>query len=165
MTAVKWILVILGFLVIAGGIAIVNGLRQLGARQPRTEDLPLGVSGGRLTTCPASPNCVSTQADPSDSVHRVEPIAYEGEVSELSSRLAAWIVEREGGRIVRQDGQYIRAVFSSRIFGFKDDVELYFPVDEAVVHFRSASRVGSSDLGVNRKRYERLRKAISKPQD
>jgi len=40
--------------------------------------------------------------------------------------------------------------------GFVDDVEFFFP-DTAVIHMRSASRVGYSDFGANRKRLEKIR--------
>ena len=48
--------------------------------------------------------------------------------------------------------RYLYAEFQTLVFRFTDDVE--FLVDETNdrVDFRSASRVGYSDLGVNRKR-------------
>lgn len=41
--------------------------------------------------------------------------------------------------------------------GFVDDVEFYLDEDTKVIHVRSASRLGQSDLGVNRKRIETIR--------
>jgi uncharacterized protein (DUF1499 family) len=57
-------------------------------------------------------------------------------------------------RLVSSRDGYLHAEFRSRLLGFVDDVE--FSIDEAeqLIHFRSASRVGYSDLGVNRKRME-----------
>jgi uncharacterized protein (DUF1499 family) len=40
---------------------------------------------------------------------------------------------------------------------FVDDVEFLLVPAERVIHVRSASRVGYSDLGTNRKRVEALR--------
>ena len=71
-------------------------------------------------------------------------------------------------KILTVEKNYIRVEFTSAVFRFVDDVEFYFPeqqTDETIIHIRSASRIGSSDLGVNRKRVEHLRnkfKAIHK---
>ena len=64
--------------------------------------------------------------------------------------------------IIEETGQYMHVEFRSRIFGFVDDVE--FLVDDRVIQVRSASRVGRSDLGVNRKRIEALRLQFNEPQ-
>lgn len=60
-------------------------------------------------------------------------------------------------RIVEEQPGYLHAVFTSLVFRFQDDVEILRDADAQVLHVRSASRVGHSDLGVNRKRVERLR--------
>ena len=52
---------------------------------------------------------------------------------------------------------YLYAEYSSALFGFVDDVEFYFPPETHIIHVRSASRLGHSDLGVNRKRIEAIR--------
>ena len=51
--------------------------------------------------------------------------------------------------------------FSSIYVIFKDDVEFYLPDGEGTIHFRSASRLGTSDLGKNRERMEAFRAAIA----
>ena len=63
-----------------------------------------------------------------------------------------------GGRIEAESDHYLAATFSSAIFGFVDDLEIRVDSSERVIHIRSASRVGHSDMGVNRKRTELLRK-------
>mgnify|MGYP006301041899 FL=1 len=55
---------------------------------------------------------------------------------------------------------YLHAVFRSRVFGFRDDLELLLPPDEPVVHLRSASRVGYGDMNANRQRYQAVREAV-----
>jgi uncharacterized protein (DUF1499 family) len=62
--------------------------------------------------------------------------------------------------VIEQTDNYIHALSKSRIFKFVDDVEFYLPSDESVIHTRSASRVGESDLGVNRRRVEQIRLAL-----
>ncbi|HEY9596037.1 MAG TPA: DUF1499 domain-containing protein, partial [Cyanophyceae cyanobacterium] len=41
--------------------------------------------------------------------------------------------------------------------GFVDDVEFFLDDNANVIQVRSASRLGESDLGVNRKRIETIR--------
>lgn len=61
---------------------------------------------------------------------------------------------------VRENGaNYMHAEFRSRFMGFVDDVEFYVDPEAGRVHFRSASRLGYSDLGVNRDRMEQIRRA------
>ncbi|CAB1059228.1 hypothetical protein D1BOALGB6SA_3986 [Olavius sp. associated proteobacterium Delta 1] len=48
----------------------------------------------------------------------------------------------------------------SLIFQFVDDVELLFSDEKNLIHVKSASRIGYSDLGANRKRVERIRLAF-----
>ena len=63
--------------------------------------------------------------------------------------------------IITQKDNYIHTTFKSRIFRFVDDIEFYFDDKEKLIHFKSASRVGRNDLGVNRKRMEEIRKRFN----
>ena len=118
----------------------------------------LGVSDGRLASCPSSPNCVSS--DSSDTAHRVEAFSLSG------SPDAAWSVLREEVAslprvtVVEEAANYFHAECASALFGFVDDLELHLRASENLVAVRSASRVGYSDLGVNRRRVERLREVL-----
>ena len=69
------------------------------------------------------------------------------------------LIDRSGARLVDVREDYIAAEFSSKLMGYVDDVE--FRKTEDAVHVRSASRVGHSDMGVNRKRVETLRAALA----
>src|SRR5262245_10068379 len=120
----------------------------------------LGVVGGRLAACPDTPNCVSTQA--TDAVHRLEPIRFDGEAQEAFARLKAAIGSIPRMRIVTEGDDYLHAEATSRIFRFVDDVEFFVDRAAKVIHFRSASRVGRSDLGVNRARMEQIRTAFQR---
>ena len=62
-----------------------------------------------------------------------------------------------GGRIRAEETGYLAGTFTSSIFRFVDDLEVRIDSDRNTVHLRSASRVGRSDLGANRKRVERLK--------
>jgi len=112
----------------------------------------------RLAPCPKTPNCVSTEAPPGR--HRMEPIPYNDTPVRTRERLLEILRNYPRTRIVRQEPDYIKAECRSRIFHFVDDVELVF--DDAVrqIHFRSASRVGYGDRGVNRRRMKEIRAAF-----
>ncbi|MFH2067254.1 MAG: DUF1499 domain-containing protein [Pseudomonadota bacterium] len=118
----------------------------------------LGVINGRLTDCPSKPNCVGSQA--ADEDHTVAPFPYEGSKQSAFHRLKNVLKSFERTTIMEENENYIRMECKSAIMGFVDDVEFYFP-DENVIHVRSASRIGYSDLGVNRKRVEQLRKLFA----
>jgi uncharacterized protein (DUF1499 family) len=113
--------------------------------------------GRRLAPCPDTPNCVASDAPGAD--HRVEAFALDPRVEPA----VAWAGVREAvaalprTRIVDEAPGYLRAECRSRLFRFVDDLELELRTPEREIAVRSASRVGRSDLGVNRARVERLR--------
>ena len=75
------------------------------------------------------------------------------------NKVFAIIAQMPRAKIVSKRGKFIHVEFKSKIFGFVDDVEFYFD-KEGVISFRSASRLGYSDLGVNRERMERIRNLL-----
>lgn len=121
----------------------------------------LGVHDGKLQECPDSPNCVCTQSA-SDS-HRVMPLTVAADVERNAVMTAVTEVVETFDRatIISQEADYLRAEFATRM-GFVDDVEFYFDGSGRQLHFRSASRLGHSDMGLNRKRYETLRGELLK---
>lgn len=121
----------------------------------------LGVVDGKLTPCPRSPNCVSSQSQDAD--HHVKPFEYDGSLIQAKQRLLEVIEAMDRVRITTVEDDYVHAEFTSRVFRFVDDVEFYFDRDHKVIHMRSASRVGYSDLGANRKRVEKIRQAFVSP--
>jgi uncharacterized protein (DUF1499 family) len=107
------------------------------------------MTGGRLAPCPRSPNCVSSDA--ADAEHGIAPLA-------LAAREAVAALPRT--RIVSEGGDSLHAECRSALFRFVDDLELQLRPAEGVIAVRSASRIGYSDLGVNRRRVEALRSAL-----
>ena len=118
-----------------------------------------GLSDGHLQPCPESPNCVISQDG--DEKHSIEPIAYNGDRNEVKSALLKVLSVVPRTEVIEDTEDYIRAESTSRLFKFVDDVEFYFPEEENVIQVRSASRVGESDLGVNRRRIEQIRLALA----
>ena len=112
-----------------------------------------------LPPCPNRPNCVASQAtDPS---HFIEPIRFPGSPADAWAVLKFALQSLPRTRVVEESAWYLRAEAKSRFFGFVDDVEFLMDVRGGVIHVRSASRTGYSDLGVNRNRIERVRKMFS----
>lgn len=118
----------------------------------------LGVDSGHLSACPTSPNCVVSQN--ADTKHAIEPIPYHVDRDKARETLLKVLTVVPRTEVVEQTDNYIHALSKSRIFKFVDDVEFYLPADESVIHLRSASRIGDSDLGVNRRRMEQIRLAL-----
>ncbi|MEX6633672.1 DUF1499 domain-containing protein [Hyphococcus lacteus] len=135
------VLIIAALLILGVGFFVVLSIKS------RT-GTALGLVDGMLAPCPASPNCVLSEAH-SDDDHRIEPLP-----------LSVWaklpdILSKEGGVVVKITDDYIASEFSTSLMKYVDDVE--FRKAEDVVHVRSASRVGHSDLGANRERIDALR--------
>lgn len=116
----------------------------------------LGVVNGRLAACPPTANCVCTRVG--DPEHYMEPIRFHGSPEETMTRLKTVVAAMPRSKIVAAETRYLHAEFTSRLFRFVDDVEFLIDPEAKVIHFRSASRVGRSDLGVNRRRMEKIRR-------
>ena len=118
----------------------------------------LGVKEGKLAACPNTPNCVSSQALDTDAEHKIAPIAYKSAPTEAMAKLKSVIQGMERTKIVTETNDYLYVEFTSALMGFVDDVEFYLdPSTPGQLQVRSASRLGQSDLGVNRKRVEEMR--------
>lgn len=118
----------------------------------------IGVENNRLAVCPDKPNCVSSQAVDDD--HLIEPFQYQGEKEAALKKLKKRIESLSRFTIVAETENYLHYECESAVMGFVDDLEFYFTEDK-IIHVRSASRLGYSDFGVNRKRVEKLRKLFN----
>lgn len=110
----------------------------------------------QLAPCPDRPNCVSSLAE--EASRRVEPLPLVGSGEESLARLREVVEEMRGATVDEVADGRLAARFRSRVFGFVDDLELVVDEAEGVVHVRSASRFGYSDMGANRKRVESIRR-------
>ncbi|MGB3401503.1 MAG: DUF1499 domain-containing protein [Microcoleaceae cyanobacterium] len=115
----------------------------------------LGVENGHLQPCPESPNCVSSQS--LDEEHQIDPLNYQATPEETFDRLKMVIETMNNAEIITENNSYLYAEFTTPILGFVDDVEFYLDSDQNLIQVRSASRLGESDLGVNRRRIETIR--------
>lgn len=113
-----------------------------------------GEAKNELSPCPKSPNCVSTRASDPDRVMPALP--YVGTRQDSLDRLVQIMRDMKRCTVVTTADSYIHADFRSAVFGFVDDVEFITDDEERRIHFRSASRTGYYDFGVNRKRMEKI---------
>jgi uncharacterized protein (DUF1499 family) len=107
-----------------------------------------------LAACPDSPNCVSTKSK--DPGHMMPPLPYIKSGEESMNRLVALVREMKRATIVSATPSYLHVEFRSALFRFVDDVEFVLDDSARVIHFRSASRAGYYDFGVNRKRMKEI---------
>lgn len=118
----------------------------------------IGCQNGQLAPCPSRPNCVCSQAR--SATHAIEPLvipeAMEDPIEQLVKLINAW----PRTRLITQTDNYLHAEMRTRLCRFVDDVEFYWEPGSAVIHVRSASRLGYSDLGTNRRRVERIRRTF-----
>jgi len=118
----------------------------------------IGINDGKLTSCPSSPNCVSSDAKDED--HKILPFHFKIPAPD------AWLIARNmvlqlpNTEIISETSTYLHAECSSTVFGFIDDLELHLRAADGIIAARSASRLGYSDFGVNRKRIENLRSLL-----
>ncbi len=115
----------------------------------------LGVNDGRLAPCPASPNCICS--DGCDPQHQTQPFRLKQPAADAWETVKHVVQQLPRTRIITQTDAYLHAECHSVVFGFVDDLELHLRPADNIIAVRSASRLGYSDFGVNRKRIETLR--------
>lgn len=119
----------------------------------------LGFSNAGLAPCPSSPNCVSSDARDGD--HQVTPLRLAASPADAWQRVRQVVSELPRTQIVKEAPNYVHAECRSLVFGFVDDLELHLRAAEDTIAIRSASRLGYSDLGANRRRVEDLRASLT----
>ena len=126
-----------------------------------TQPTNLGIQpNGQLAVCPDSPNCVSTQA--TDAEHLIPAINLDSvEQPTLDTIKQLISTEFPRARLVSESAEYLHYEFTSLIFRFVDDVEFLVDDENKRLHFRSASRVGYSDMGANRRRMEKISQRLA----
>lgn len=122
---------------------------------------PIGLNNRTFQPCPNKPNAVSSMAPQDDAIHYIQPINY-GSIStdKAKEKLHKALKSQQRTRLITENDHYIHLTFKTPLMRFTDDIEFYFPDDEPIIHMRSASRIGYSDWGTNRKRLEAIRSAF-----
>ena len=109
----------------------------------------------KLRKCPGTPNCVNSSYPNTD--EHIAPIAFQGQASEAIAKLQRIVGSMKRAKIATATDRYLHIEFTSFLFRFVDDLEILVDATESRLEVRSASRVGRSDFGVNRKRVEKMR--------
>jgi uncharacterized protein (DUF1499 family) len=159
MAIVKWLLIII---VLAAAAGVLAGRLGLLKGKPPSD---LGVHQGRLKPPSRTPNSVSSQADlypdhPQRAYASIAPLQLKGNAATTLDHIEAIIRGMDGGEVVKKEPGYIYAQFTTPLMKYVDDAEFWFDPVEGVIQVRSASRLGSGDFGVNRKRIEFIRKKL-----
>ena len=145
--------------------AAVWGAGQLGLLAG-TAPTDLGVHHGRLKAPATTPNSVSSQAalypdNPQRAYAAIAPFPANGGGPQTLERIRRICEGMDGAKVVRSDPGYLHVQFETRWMKFVDDTEFWFDPGAGMVQVRSASRLGESDLGVNRQRIEAIREQLS----
>jgi uncharacterized protein (DUF1499 family) len=154
--------VVLAAVAAVAAVALGAGQAGLLAGTPPAD---LGVHQGRLKAPSTSANSVSSQAalwagHPMQQMAMIAPLPLRGTPAEAITRLRAVVQAMPGAEVVTQRDDYLYVRFTTRWMGFVDDAEFWADPANKAIQLRSASRLGESDLGVNRARIERIRSAL-----
>lgn len=117
----------------------------------------LGPTAGRLLPCPDSPNCVCSHE--TDGIHAIPPLDCPGPATATQEleRLQQVVSRLPRLALVEARPGYLRFQATTAFWRFRDDLEFLADDARRVIHVRSASRLGYSDVGTNRRRVERIR--------
>jgi uncharacterized protein (DUF1499 family) len=139
------------------GQPVVPAIQPLASLFHISGDRPvLGVYSGHLAACPATPNCIGSQE--TEPLHRTEALALQ---PDAIAKLTPIVQAIEGAQIIKTSDDYLYAEISSSLFGFVDDLEFWVNPNGQRIEVRSGARLGESDLGVNSKRLELIRKQFA----
>ena len=119
----------------------------------------LGVSGASLAPCKKTPNCVYSGAQ--SKRHSIAPFELAIPIGLAWDAINQLLADNESATVISSSPTYLHAEYKSATFGFVDDLELMVSADKKRIELRSASRVGYSDGGINRKRINVLRLQLS----
>ncbi len=119
----------------------------------------LGLKDGKLAPMPTKPNAVSSQTTVVSK--QVEALPFKETPEKTLEAVNTALAKLGGNEIQKQESNYIYSIFTTPLMRYHDDVEIYLDTDAQLVHFRSQSRAGHSDMGLNRKRYEQFRELYS----
>ncbi len=120
-----------------------------------------GLQNGMLLPCPQTPNCATTSGK--QDVLSEKPLTYYGFTREEAREAIIYVINELGNATIKEQGNnYFWVECRSRLLRFSDDLEIYLPEKQKVVHIRSASRIGYYDFGANQKRIDDIRKLFRK---
>jgi uncharacterized protein (DUF1499 family) len=149
--------------VVLGVVVGCSGQAGLFAGTPPSD---LGVHDGKLKAPSNTDNSVTSQASlypdsPQSKAAEIAPLALRGTGPETIAKIKSVVEGTGSAKVIKSDSDYLYAQYTSKVMGFVDDVEFWYDLKAGVVQVRSASRLGSGDLGVNRRRIEEVRARLA----
>jgi uncharacterized protein (DUF1499 family) len=117
-------------------------------------------TGSALVACEESRPCCVSSLNPVGDFH-IAPLQLKAGAGMNDLRKAVLTEPRVV--IAFENATRLDVTFKTALFGFNDDASFAIDPSTGKVDMRSRSRVGYSDLGVNRKRLERVRSALNAP--
>jgi uncharacterized protein (DUF1499 family) len=153
------VLIKLGVAALLLGLLVVAAGRVISSRAGVPGDVGLAADGF-LRTCGERNNCarsiyVESGGAPANMEAWQASWKYSGDEAKAMERVAK-LVRSSGGKIRIRKPTYLAAVFTSAVFHFPDDVEFSLDPTHNDIAWRSASRLGEADLGVNANRMSAL---------
>lgn len=148
------------FIVVVLTVLLLTALLFLSIASRNKKPL-LGLVNNQLQPCLNASCCVCSEALIGNAISTlVVPFDF-GEAPAVEAwRTLTDSILALNGSIITHHSDYLWAVFHSRFFGFADDFEARLDIEKRQIHIRSASRVGRSDFGANRRRVLRMHRAF-----
>ena len=146
--------------ILAMAIAIFAGLWIAVQMVGRDAPAGLGIYNGGLAECPSSPNCICSYCEGS---HKMPPLVFKGDATSAKQAIKN-ALDKEGITVIEERENYLHAVATTPIMRFRDDLEFLIQSEAKRIQFRSASRLGKSDLGKNRARLSEIIQRLSADQ-
>jgi len=152
----NWLIIISLVILITLIASTILGSRWYNAEYSSAKTL--GLIQGQLTECSKNPNCVSSQT--------TQRSKYIAPINASDTPELTWLMLRDvvdnmpQALLITENEIYRHYQFTTPLMGFIDDVELVFDRTENLIHVKSASRVGQSDMGANRNRVALLRESL-----
>ena len=159
MLIIKWIVIVALALSVSAIVAGQSGLLQGNA------PTDLGVQQGKLKGISSTDNSVSSQADlyPDHAQRKyssIAPLPVRGDGPTTIAKLKGIVEGMDGAKLITNAPDYLYAQYTTPLMKYIDDVEFWFDPATNVIQVRSASRLGKSDFGMNRKRIDAVRAAL-----
>ncbi|GAA0742544.1 DUF1499 domain-containing protein [Clostridium oceanicum] len=145
------------FLLIILGLALLFAVVLF--VQNKKPSIELGLEEGRLREIPDKDNAVSTETKIENK--RIEPLSFKSTLEKTKEAMKKSLSSYGNIKIKEEKRNYIYAVDTTGKMKFHDDIEIYFDEKNKKIQYRSASRSGYSDMGVNKKRYKEISKVYT----
>jgi len=114
-----------------------------------------GFAMDQLTECPNKPNCISSQSQ--SDYAKINPLDMKDNLENTKNNIIKIMQQLPKTKLIKNEGHYLHFTAKSKLIGFTDDVEFLIDEQNKIIHFKSASRLGYRDFGVNRERLEKIR--------